>query len=157
MRPKRFAMAPEALQGEYSPSSDCWSMGVIIFMLLSAQIPFYAKRSKNVATQIMRGKFDMSGDVWDNISHGAKHLVANLLLVDPTKRYTAQQALEHIWIRKWIERSDEGPSEDMIEAVTDSLQSYRHTSTLKKVALNVSLGFDISFCSLYLRCSSLSN
>ena len=97
----------------------------------------------------------MSGDVWDNISHGAKHLVANLLLVDPTKRYTAQQTLEHIWIRKSIERSDEGPS-DMIEAVTDSLQSYRHTSTLKKVALNVSfLGivcsplhctFIVSFC-----------
>lgn len=131
-------MAPEVLNGECTEHADCWSMGVIIYMLLSSQMPFYAKRSQNMIAQITEAKYKMAGPVWESISNGAKHLVSHLLVVDPTKRYTAKQSLEHLWLRKWMERTDTAPSDDMIKAMDDSLQQYRHTSTLKKLALNVS-------------------
>jgi calcium-dependent protein kinase len=108
-------------------------------MLLSAQIPFYAKRSKNIIAKIKRARYTMSGSVWDNISNGAKHLVANLLVVDTSKRYTSQQVLEHLWIRKWAHRNDTAPTDEMLESVDNSLQQYKNTSTLKKLALNVSV------------------
>ena len=133
-------MAPEVLKGDYTEKADCWSMGVIIYMLLSSQIPFYSKRSKNMIAQIMKAKYKFDGPGWDDVSNGAKHLVANLLVVDPEKRYTAQQSLDHLWIRKWIEHAETAPPDnDMLQAVDDSLLQYRHTSTLKKLALNVSL------------------
>ena len=81
----------------------------------------------------------MSGPVWDAISNGAKHLVSNLLVVDTSKRYTSEQVLEHLWIRKWTQRSDAAPTDEMLEAVDDSLRQYKNTSMLKKLALNVSV------------------
>lgn len=135
-----YTKAPEVLDGDYTEKGDCWAVGVIIYMLLSSQIPFYAKRSKNMVAQIRKARYKLIGPAWENISNGAKHLVANLLLVDPDKRYSAQQALEHLWTRKWIEHTETAPPDDnMMEAVDESLQQYRHTSILKKLALNVSL------------------
>ena len=134
-----YTMAPEVLKGDYNDQADCWSMGVIIYMLLSSQMPFYAKRSKNVAAQIMKASYRFEGPIWDDVSNGAKHLVANLLVVDPEKRYTAQQSMEHLWIRKWIQHTELVPPDDgMLQAVDDSLEQYRQTSTLKRLALNVS-------------------
>lgn len=133
-----YTMAPEVLKGIYTEKADCWSMGVIMFMLLSSEIPFYAKRSKNMVAQIEKAKYKFSGEGWNNVSDGAKHLVANLLLVDSDRRYTAQQALDHLWIRKWIEHAETAPpGKEMLQAVDDSLLQYRHTSTLKKLALNL--------------------
>lgn len=133
-----YATAPEALEGEATEAADCWSMGVIMYMCLSAQLPFYAKRSKNMVTLIKGARYSMSGPVWNNTSNGAKHLVAHLLQVDSTKRYDSQQVLEHLWIRKRRQRFDDAePTDIMLEAVDDSLQSYRQTTILKKLALNI--------------------
>merc|ERR1719382_715460 len=35
-------IAPEALQGQYSPSSDLWSVGVILYILMTGDMPFGA-------------------------------------------------------------------------------------------------------------------
>jgi serine/threonine protein kinase len=47
---------------------------------------------------IMQGKYDFPSPYWDHISDSAKDLIEHLLVVDPTKRYTVQQALNHPWI-----------------------------------------------------------
>jgi calcium-dependent protein kinase len=39
-----YTMAPQVLQGIYTSKADLWSVGVISFMLLSSQKPFYHKR-----------------------------------------------------------------------------------------------------------------
>lgn len=131
-------MAPEVLEGNYTEACDLWSFGVVIYMLLSSSVPFYAKRSKNIISKIMRARYELDGPVWDNISNGAKHLVMNLLIADPEQRYNAQQVLDHMWIKKWSERCETAPpSDDMLAAVDDSLLQYKQTSTLKKLALNV--------------------
>lgn len=39
-----YTMAPQVLQGIYTSKADLWSVGVICFMLLSSQKPFYHKR-----------------------------------------------------------------------------------------------------------------
>jgi serine/threonine protein kinase len=113
-------------------------MGVILYMMLSSDVPFPAKRSKNMRLKILKGRYSMEGPVWDNTSNGAKHLTTHLLEKDATKRYTAKDVLEHIWVKKWSERSDVKPQDDILDAIGDSLRQYKQTSTLKKLALNVS-------------------
>lgn len=39
-----YTMAPEVLKGNYSSSADLWSIGVIAYMLLSSQMPFYGRK-----------------------------------------------------------------------------------------------------------------
>jgi serine/threonine protein kinase len=48
-------MAPEVLKGAYSKNADLWSIGVIAYMLLSSQMPFYGRNRKQIIEQILRG------------------------------------------------------------------------------------------------------
>jgi len=92
-------VAPEILTAEsYDKSVDMWSVGVILYILLSGYPPFYADSAPALFKKIMDVKYDFDDSVWDDISDSAKDLIRNLLVKDPSKRYTAQQCLTHPWI-----------------------------------------------------------
>jgi calcium-dependent protein kinase len=48
-------MAPEVLNGNYTKQADLWSIGVIAFMLMSSQMPFYGKTRFAVVKKIVDG------------------------------------------------------------------------------------------------------
>jgi len=92
-------VAPEILTAEsYDKSVDMWSVGVILYILLSGYPPFYADSAPALFKKIMDVKYDFDDSVWDDISDTAKDLIRNLLVKDPAKRFTAQQCLSHAWI-----------------------------------------------------------
>jgi len=92
-------VAPEILTAEsYDKSVDMWSVGVILYILLSGYPPFYADSAPALFKKIMDVKYDFDDSVWDDISDSAKDLIRNLLVKDPSKRFTAQQCLTHPWI-----------------------------------------------------------
>jgi len=92
-------VAPEILTAEsYDKSVDMWSVGVIIYILLSGYPPFYADSAPALFKKIMDVKYDFDDSVWDDISDSAKDLIKHLLVKDPNERFTATQCLEHEWI-----------------------------------------------------------
>jgi len=92
-------VAPEILTAEsYDKSVDMWSVGVILYILLSGYPPFYADSAPALFKKIMDVKYDFDDSVWDDISDTAKDLIRNLLVKDPAKRFTARQCLTHAWI-----------------------------------------------------------
>lgn len=50
------------------------------------------------ARKIKRGEFKFHSPMWDNVSAEAKDLIKKLLVVDPSQRLTAEQALKHAWV-----------------------------------------------------------
>ena len=48
-------MAPEVLAGKYTKQADLWSVGVIAFMLMSSQMPFYGRKRSQIIDRIKRG------------------------------------------------------------------------------------------------------
>jgi len=52
-----------------------------------------------LSNQVLNGDFEFHSGVWDNVSDEAKDLINRLLTVDPKKRLTAKEALEHDWIK----------------------------------------------------------
>jgi len=93
-------VAPEILTAEsYDKSVDMWSVGVIIYILLSGYPPFYADSAPALFKKIMDVKYDFDDSVWDDISDSAKDLIRNLLVKDPQQRYTAAQCLDHPWVK----------------------------------------------------------
>jgi len=48
---------------------------------------------------VQRGKFDFDGEEWDEISKEAKDLIKKLIC-KPEKRLTANEALQHKWMKK---------------------------------------------------------
>jgi len=89
-------VAPEVLAGyPYDEKCDMWSLGVVLFVMLSGQPPFFGQ---GVVQKILNGDYSMTHGVWRQISPEARQLVSKLLVVDPKKRYTAEEVLKHPWV-----------------------------------------------------------
>jgi len=92
-------VAPEVLRLQgYGKEVDLWSVGVITYILLCGFPPFYDDSNAALFEKIMSGNFSFPAPYWSNITHDAKDFISKLLCVDPAKRLTATQALEHPWI-----------------------------------------------------------
>lgn len=92
-------VAPEVLkQKPYGPAVDCWSIGVIAYILLCGYPPFYDEDDSNLFAQIMDAEYEFDSPYWDEISESAKDLVGHLMELDPVKRFTCKEALIHPWI-----------------------------------------------------------
>ncbi|XP_028261424.1 caM kinase-like vesicle-associated protein [Parambassis ranga] len=98
-------LAPEVVgRQRYGRPVDCWAIGVIMYILLSGNPPFYDDadedddRDKNLFLKILSGDYEFDSPYWDDISDSAKNLVASLMEVDQDQRLTAQEAIAHEWI-----------------------------------------------------------
>lgn len=60
--------------------------------------PFYGDEDDEVFDKILACDYKFTSPYWDKISASAKDLIKQLLQVDPKKRLTAEQALEHKWL-----------------------------------------------------------
>ncbi|XP_055994969.1 calcium/calmodulin-dependent protein kinase type IV [Sorex fumeus] len=92
--------APEILRGcAYGPEVDMWSVGVITYILLCGFEPFYDERGDQfMFRRILNCEYYFISPWWDEVSLNAKDLVKKLIVLDPKKRLTTFQALQHPWV-----------------------------------------------------------
>jgi len=110
-------VAPEVLTADgYDKEVDLWSIGVITYILLCGFPPFYNEHLPVLFESIMKADYDYPEDYWDEISDTAKNFIDRLLVVDPEKRMTTKQALEHPWL------SGQAPSKKL--SVTSKMAGY---------------------------------
>ncbi|GLT29398.1 hypothetical protein SLA2020_042700 [Shorea laevis] len=128
-----YYVAPEVLRRSYGKEIDIWSAGVILYILLSGVPPFWAETEKGIFIAILKGEIDFQSDPWPKISESAKDLVKKMLTMDPKKRITSAQVLEHPWIREGGEASDK----PIDSAVLSRMKQFRAMNKLKKLALKV--------------------
>ncbi|KAJ2829310.1 hypothetical protein IWW50_000933, partial [Coemansia erecta] len=88
-----FTCSPEMVNGiEYTgPEVDIWSMGVVLFFMLTGKTPFQGEMLHDVYAQILKGAYDEP----DFLSADARELFAKIFVVDRTKRITMQGIIEH--------------------------------------------------------------
>lgn len=101
-------VAPEVLEvGQkplcYTPAADLWSLGVIMYILLSGNTPFDDTNEAVLFQKIKNGLFSMKQPVWETISLEGKDLMRRLLIIVPEKRLTAKKALQHSWFEVMID------------------------------------------------------
>ncbi|XP_054546219.1 calcium/calmodulin-dependent protein kinase type 1G isoform X7 [Talpa occidentalis] len=91
-------VAPEVLaQKPYSKAVDCWSIGVITYILLCGYPPFYEDSESKLFEKIKEGSYEFESPFWDDISESAKDFICHLLEKNPEERYTCEKALQHPW------------------------------------------------------------
>ena len=91
-------VAPEVLSGnDYGKASDMWSMGVILFVLLSGCLPFLAKHQQELL-QEGEAKYSFDPSRWKDTSESVKDLIKKLLVVDVSERLTVEAVLRHPWV-----------------------------------------------------------
>ncbi|XP_050155079.1 calcium-dependent protein kinase 26-like isoform X1 [Malus sylvestris] len=94
-----FYIAPEVLAGGYNQAADVWSAGVILYILLSGMPPFWGKTKSRIFDAVRTADLKFPSDPWDRITGSAKDLIRAMLCKDPSQRLTAQQVLDHPWMR----------------------------------------------------------
>ncbi|XP_003388109.1 PREDICTED: MAP kinase-interacting serine/threonine-protein kinase 1-like [Amphimedon queenslandica] len=113
-------MAPEVLDtftGEifsYDKKCDLWSLGVLVYMMLSGSPPFTGgcrtdcgwekgeeceKCQAILLEKIGKGQYSFPQEIWASISSEAKDLISSLLQRDVRKRLSADEVLAHPWIK----------------------------------------------------------
>ena len=98
--------APEIVKDErYSKSVDMWALGCVLYTLLCGFPPFYDESIQVLTEKVARGQYTFLSPWWDDISKPAQDLVSHLLTVNPDKRYTIEQFLDHPWIRQTDEHT----------------------------------------------------
>lgn len=112
-------LAPELLKASMYESSegydkqvDIWACGVIMYTLLVGFPPFWHRKQMVMLRNIMEGKYEFCSPEWDDITEAPKDLISKLLVVDPKKRLTASQALDHCFF-KAVKRASVFVTEDV--------------------------------------------
>ncbi|XP_027884374.1 obscurin isoform X10 [Xiphophorus couchianus] len=91
--------APEILEGQgVGPETDIWAIGVLSFIMLSADSPFYAEHSWEQDKNIKKGKIQF-GRCYPGLSEGALNFMKNSLNNKSWGRPTSAECLQNPWLR----------------------------------------------------------
>mmetsp|Transcript_57570 Transcript_57570/g.108495 ORF Transcript_57570/g.108495 Transcript_57570/m.108495 type:complete len:579 (-) Transcript_57570:88-1824(-) len=127
--------APEVLKKSYTSQCDLWSLGTIVFLLLSGKEPFLGN-VKEMMRSIVKGRYDMKGEEWSKVSDQGKDFVRSLLKVNPDERLTAEKALQHPWITQHRE-TDKTNKPRMNQATATQLIKFSQVSTFRRACMTM--------------------
>jgi len=95
-----FYLAPEVIkQEEYGREIDIWSVGVVCYVVLSGSLPFFHNVLHKLYRQIVERDLAFPEQAWKSVAKGAQDFILRLLQVRPGDRLTAEQGLNHPWLR----------------------------------------------------------
>ncbi|XP_067280178.1 serine/threonine-protein kinase MARK2 isoform X7 [Pseudorasbora parva] len=83
--------APELFQGKKydGPEVDVWSLGVILYTLVSGSLPFDGQNLKELRERVLRGKYRIPF----YMSTDCENLLKKFLILNPTKRGSLEQQI----------------------------------------------------------------
>jgi calcium-dependent protein kinase len=96
-------ISPEVLTGNYGAECDMWSCGCMLYILLAGYPPFEGDDDYELCQSILKGKVEFDGEEWEGVSKDAKQLIMSLIC-KPEKRLSADEALQHKWMKKNCKR-----------------------------------------------------
>ena len=127
-----YYIAPEVLKGSYDEKCDIWGAGVIMFILLSGVPPFNGPDDNAIMKKVASGKFKFNPAKWKGISKSAKDLIEQMLIKEPENRITAQEALEHKWMKNY--KSGTINKKDLSNAL-NGLKKHHAEQTMQQATL----------------------
>ncbi|XP_064258261.1 MAP/microtubule affinity-regulating kinase 4-like isoform X3 [Passer domesticus] len=121
--------APELFQGKKydGPEVDIWSLGVILYTLVSGSLPFDGHNLKELRERVLRGKYRVPF----YMSTDCENILRRFLVLNPAKRCTLEQIMKD----KWINIGYEG---DELTPYTEPQEDFGDT---KRIEVMVGMGY----------------
>ena len=124
-----FYMSPEMIDGNSVPQSDIWSVGIIVYLMLTGKYAFKAEQGENLYEKIKNTEIDMKPLIESECSEEAKDFIQKCLKKKYTERMTTTQCLEHAWINKFCIKKD---SNLLNGDTVDTLLDFANKNALQK-------------------------
>ena len=130
-----FYIAPEVLKNKYDEKCDIWSCGVILYVMLSGEPPFYGEDDDEIYNKILTEEVQFNQKEWENISDEAKDLVKKLLKKDYKSRLSAVDALAHPWIQNIDNQKINFIAIETLNEIVTNLYKYRAVQILQQASI----------------------
>ncbi|XP_071762248.1 MAP/microtubule affinity-regulating kinase 3a isoform X3 [Centroberyx gerrardi] len=123
--------APELFQGKKydGPEVDVWSLGVILYTLVSGSLPFDGQNLKELRERVLRGKYRIPF----YMSTDCENLLKRFLVLNPAKRGTLEQIMKDRWINAGFEEDELKPFVEPELDITDQ----------KRIDVMVGMGYNL--------------
>ncbi|XP_041731659.1 MAP/microtubule affinity-regulating kinase 4 isoform X3 [Coregonus clupeaformis] len=110
--------APELFQGKKydGPEVDIWSLGVILYTLVSGSLPFDGQNLKELRERVLRGKYRVPF----YMSTDCEGILRRFLVLNPTKRCTLEQIMNDKWINSGYDGEELKPHLEPVEDHNDA-------------------------------------
>ena len=144
-------VAPEVLlQKPYDKSVDLWSLGVIIYLLLSGTLPFDDDDDREIARQTIHDDVDFSYPIWKKIGGDVKTMIKKLLAKDKKDRMTLEEVLQHPWILKKSKtllesrkKSGDASAAEQFKAFAMTEENLKEMKDKKKILIKLGNKFEV--------------
>ena len=126
-------IAPETLKGEYDEKCDVWSIGVILYYILSGKFPFNGNSNLEIFEKINKDEPIFQKNIFNDISQNAIDFIKKCLVKNPNDRLSANECLSHPWLEPIFKHiySDGFLKDNLIL----NFSSYHKSPQLKKLIL----------------------
>lgn len=101
-----YYMAPEVFHCKFNYKCDVWSVGVLMYLLLTAHLPFDAPDKEKYIKVVNSNAVSFPRKLFEHISKDAVYLIKRMLTKDPAQRPTASQVLSDPWFSKFYDDDD---------------------------------------------------
>lgn len=132
-------VSPDVLSGRgYTNKCDMWSLGIIVWMLLTGYPPFHGEESA-MRKKIKAAEADWAHRKrWKPVMDDAKDFVKALLVKEPDSRLSAQKALAHPWLVRTALAAEEGTENALLsKEALRNLQRYADASKVRRALLQL--------------------
>ncbi|XP_056383170.1 serine/threonine-protein kinase MARK2 isoform X9 [Hyla sarda] len=121
--------APELFQGKKydGPEVDVWSLGVILYTLVSGSLPFDGQNLKELRERVLRGKYRIPF----YMSTDCENLLKKFLILNPSKRGTLEQIMRDRWMNV-------GYEDDELKPYIEPVPDYKDP---KRTELMITMGY----------------
>ena len=131
-----YYIAPEVLKQNYNEKCDTWSVGVILYMFLTGRAPFDGKTQDEIINSIRKKNYDENNPKLLGRSPEVRDLISNLLNKKLESRFSAKEALNHEWFKKFNGRKLFGNfSQEEIEPFINNLFNYSFNSKIQQFVI----------------------
>ena len=132
-----YYIAPEVIKKRYDSKCDLWSIGILLYFLISKKRPFDGKKIEEIFEAINNKEVNLSIKPFDTTSDELKDILIKLLKKNPNERLNAQDALNHSWFikNKTKEKLSYLSTTEMNELL-DNIRNYNPKNVLQQITLS---------------------